>query len=275
MEKFIKKLIGFFKHTFLTLLASACLALAISYGFSLYWNRPIDNIQSHIIDEYFDGNQLSHDSAVKHKLVRYCTKYVAIIPGGSFHPPTSYVSSRSGRFYCKHWFRQTVGDGRGGIHCPPKDIGNCKNFCWTLECALRLNDFDWISEFIKDGGDINAVFGKQTSFGEEYIKRTPLHYATSRCRNDLMEFLINHGAQLNARDEYGHTPLYLVVAKNPCYFNSDRVLVLAKVLIENGADTKLKYGEKQLTLRAWITNKMNMQPKHTLNKAWGSLLQML
>ena len=72
-----------------------------------------------------------------------------------------------------------------------------------------------VSLLAAHGGDVNAEgFFERTDDG--VIKSTPLHYAAAYCRNDhlTVEALLAHGANVNARDGYGHTPLQLASAGN-------------------------------------------------------------
>lgn len=58
--------------------------------------------------------------------------------------------------------------------------------------------------------------------------RTPLHYATFMGYFDIVKLLIDHGADVNAVDRYGVTPLHFAARKG--------YLGIAKLLIEHGAD---------------------------------------
>ena len=49
---------------------------------------------------------------------------------------------------------------------------------------------------------------------------------------DVVKFLIQNGAQINAQNKYGHTPLYNAVQKG--------FLEIAKYLIENGAQVDIR-----------------------------------
>ena len=59
-------------------------------------------------------------------------------------------------------------------------------------------------------------------------RETPLHFAASMGRPDVVELLIKYKADVNARDGYGMTPLHIAA-----YYGYAQV---AKLLLDNGAD---------------------------------------
>ena len=77
---------------------------------------------------------------------------------------------------------------------------------------------------------------------------TPLHKAVISPK--IVEMLIKNGANVNAQNYYENTPLHIVATK---YINDD-TYASAKLLIDNGADANLKNapGETPLDL---ATNK--------------------
>ena len=72
---------------------------------------------------------------------------------------------------------------------------------------------------------------------------TPLHYAAVHDSIDVAQLLTEKGAEVDARDKYGDTPLHRVVQKDS--------LSVGKLLITNGADIDAmnKYGH---TPRHWV-----------------------
>ncbi|KAM8739646.1 myotrophin [Acanthopagrus latus] len=62
--------------------------------------------------------------------------------------------------------------------------------------------------------------------------RMPLHYASDYGQTDVVEFLISKGANVNAVDKHGLTPLM-----SACYENH---ISCVKVLLEKGADKDRK-----------------------------------
>ncbi|MGB5673098.1 MAG: ankyrin repeat domain-containing protein [Gemmatimonadota bacterium] len=75
---------------------------------------------------------------------------------------------------------------------------------------------------------------------------TPLHYAAWRSRLDVGQLLIERGADLEIRNNWGRTPLLIVARETG---NVD----MADVLIEAGAEVNLRDegGESPLDLAAW------------------------
>ncbi len=75
---------------------------------------------------------------------------------------------------------------------------------------------------LREGVDVNA----QDKYGN-----TPLHNAVSRENPDVVFVLIHSGANVNVRGILGETPLHKAV------FGIDQSPEIAKLLIDNGADT--------------------------------------
>ena len=75
---------------------------------------------------------------------------------------------------------------------------------------------------------------------KDYFGFTPLHEAIVRGSYDVAKLLIEKGAKVNSKDQYGYTPLHLV-----CIYNRPKMAVL---LIKNGADVNAKdnYGNTPL-----------------------------
>ncbi|CAL8124374.1 unnamed protein product [Orchesella dallaii] len=72
-------------------------------------------------------------------------------------------------------------------------------------------------------------------------KRTPLHFAVEeKFENgkqlELIQFLIEHNANVNALDERGNTPLHLAVLFNP---SSPELISIIRLLIQNNADPNI------------------------------------
>lgn len=70
-----------------------------------------------------------------------------------------------------------------------------------------------------------------------FYRRTPLHWAAAKGNEDVAELLIGQGADVNAKDEKGRTPLHYIDDKDT-----------AELLIAKGADVsaKGKYGNTPL-----------------------------
>jgi len=69
---------------------------------------------------------------------------------------------------------------------------------------------------------------------------TPLHYAAAKGQLDVIELLLKHGADVNARDKNGYTPLHAAAY----YDHADA----AGLLIVRGADARVRNNEGKTPL---------------------------
>ena len=84
---------------------------------------------------------------------------------------------------------------------------------------------------------------------------TPLHEAVKKNNDALVEELIAGGADVNARDSQGKTPL-MVLYKQDVHdgesYNRDSSLHIAKLLVEHGADVNARSSEGNTVLHYLI-----------------------
>lgn len=92
--------------------------------------------------------------------------------------------------------------------------------------ALERDLYEICQLLIKRGQDVNE------SNGLTYSEKTLLHVACQRGFTDLAELLIHHGARVDAKTLYGHTPLHLAAMEG-----QDKVV---SMLIGKGADINAK-----------------------------------
>ena len=90
--------------------------------------------------------------------------------------------------------------------------------------------------------------------------KTPLHYASINCREDMFEFLVNQGADIDSRDGVGATPLHFAVR-----WGSEAIVKYilrrkgseAQDVLDSGdrlGRTPLHYAASQKTGLSYITN---------------------
>lgn len=93
-----------------------------------------------------------------------------------------------------------------------------------LHIAWSRGDLEAAEIFLDAGADISAT---------DKLGRTALHFAASIGTNlELIELLVNKGAQVNAQSTGGETPLMKAIA----FDNADA----AKLLLEHGADAEIE-----------------------------------
>ena len=90
----------------------------------------------------------------------------------------------------------------------------------AMDSLESVQNIDVIKLFLANGYPIN----KKNSFNE-----IPLHHALQRHKSQVAEFLLGQGADINAQDQWGNTPLH-----KACTLTS------AKLLLAKGANFDIK-----------------------------------
>ncbi len=108
---------------------------------------------------------------------------------------------------------------------------------YLLHNAVIEKDLDKVKSLIKDGWDVNEI---------DYNHWTPLHYATQDGMDNITETLIENGAEIDVKDDYGNTPLSNAIYNS----NVGNSVEVIKILLKNGADKFLKnnYGVSPYSL---------------------------
>ena len=97
-----------------------------------------------------------------------------------------------------------------------------------------------VKMLVAAGADVNAKIPDGT-----YQDETPLHFAAQHADLAVLEALIESGANVNARNSSGRTPLFLT-NKSSCYNKNTTAQRLCRgCLLKNGTDTSIrdKYGK--------------------------------
>lgn len=100
----------------------------------------------------------------------------------------------------------------------------------ALSIAAVNSDFKAMESLLADGTDINGI--------ATYSHRTPLGDAAIQGMTRSVDFLLSHGADVNARNESGSTALM-----NACHIGKVKGSKIALRLIEAGADVNLACGD--------------------------------
>ena len=113
-----------------------------------------------------------------------------------------------------------------------------------LFSALDKGDLDKVKKLVEGGCDVNQKYAEGTTVlhlvGERHYIRGGQKPVPMRELGEIAEYLIAHGADVDARDELQHTPLHLASMLNN--------FEVVKVLIDNGADVNAKNAEGQTPL---------------------------
>ncbi|XP_024147251.1 myotrophin [Oryzias melastigma] len=97
--------------------------------------------------------------------------------------------------------------------------------------ALKTGDLDEVKMKLKTKEDANRLL-ESTGY--------PIHFVSDFGHKDVLEYLISIGADVNAKDKYGMTPLL-----SACYENH---VACVKLLLEKGADKRIKGPDNQTAI---------------------------
>ncbi|WP_031480698.1 ankyrin repeat domain-containing protein [Maridesulfovibrio frigidus] len=150
-------------------------------------------------------------------------------------------------------------------------IGTIVAHSQNLFSAIEYNDIKEVKRLIRNGADVNGknkigytpyiyalkmdVLGKGStdivllllnSGADPYLLPVSrhshdLHFAADSRNLEVVESLIKSGADVNAKDVFGHTPLSYAVTSGP--LNEEKGdYSIVKLLLDSGADVNTKYG---------------------------------
>ena len=112
---------------------------------------------------------------------------------------------------------------------------------------MELDRLDGYSE--KKKGQEIAIYlvekGANVCVTDRKTNKTPLHNAVKNGYEELVKVLVNKGVYVNAKDDYGQTPLLILA-----HFAKDSFEPIADILLNNGAviDAQEQYGYTPLHL---------------------------
>lgn len=104
--------------------------------------------------------------------------------------------------------------------------------------AVLYGDFDSFHSLIEKGADVNE---------RDYNGLTALWYAAQQGEYEMIQILVNHGADLEVRDPFGNTPLLKAVFNyKQSQFGGDIIEYLIKAGADKNAEND--YGVSPLKL---------------------------
>ncbi len=80
-------------------------------------------------------------------------------------------------------------------------------FAGDIHDAVRKDDLNEVQKLIQK--DSNSIADRDDEYG-----RTPLHIAAEKGFKDIVQLLLAHGADVNAKDKYNNTPLHNAIHGN-------------------------------------------------------------
>ena len=116
---------------------------------------------------------------------------------------------------------------RASLGLPPRGVGGAvgaNTNIASLIHAVRYNDIESVRTLIQSGVNVDG-------WSPPNAYRRPLHLAITMGRLDMVELLIANGANVNAIDNHGETPLHMA-AYYATAFNRD----IVEFLLENDAN---------------------------------------
>jgi len=108
-----------------------------------------------------------------------------------------------------------------GFTVNPEDVNNCK----LLHAAVEKGYLKIVDELLKYDTDVNKLY--KSKYGKGYM---PLHVAAKNKQEEVAKLLISYGADVNAKDEIGKTPIF--------YATQNADLKITRLLLTNKANVK-------------------------------------
>jgi len=124
-----------------------------------------------------------------------------------------------------------------------KDVNTLHNFKTPLH--LAGDNIEIVQALIEYGADVNGKQQDPNGFVWGFVGiggETPLHIATSDGALEMAQFFLEKGADVNAKDNGGKTPLH----------SADLELDMAELLVEKGADVNAKDDDGSTPLFSYL-----------------------
>ena len=96
---------------------------------------------------------------------------------------------------------------------------------------MREKRYDEAFALIKKGADVNEPGA---------FNLAPVHFAAMQLHLKLLRELIARGANVNAKNNQGHTPLLMLINNGYWFVHKEKMLPIVEELLKSGADTSLK-----------------------------------
>ena len=107
-----------------------------------------------------------------------------------------------------------------GFTVSPEDVNNCE----FLHAAVKKGYLKIVEQLLKHGTEVNKLY---KSYGRGCM---PLHVAAKNKEEEVAKLLISYGADVNAQDETGKTPIF--------YATENADLEIFNLLLSNKANVK-------------------------------------
>ncbi len=125
-----------------------------------------------------------------------------------------------------------------------------------LQSAVRSGKIEFVKLLIENGADIHHICN---------LGYSVMHEAAMRENNEILEYLIRKGGNINAKDKGGDTPLhYSVMARDPN-------LEFVKFLLKKGAKVNLLNDENTSPLLTASANKNSLSVVKVMRESGGDI----
>ena len=127
------------------------------------------------------------------------------------------------------------------------------NLQWShlLHQAASAGDHNSLRQLLEEGHSPELRGGASSWIRGAYspLSRTPLHFAAKEGHTACIRLLLAFGADLNARDSDGYTPLHCISQiHNPCAGRLEAIRECVRSLVGFGADVRCTTAYRQTAL---------------------------